>query len=301
MKFLKNILLSLLIIIIGIFNIFIFSSCKNEDDLLINLYITETQKIEKIKLYDYLCGVVAAEISPSSPIETLKTQAILARTFTLNFINNNKSKYENADISNDITEAQAYNKKLINNNIKKAVKETSGLVIKYNNELINAWFHANSGGQTAFYNEVFELNENSYPYIKSVKTFNKSNLEKWTVSFSKNEILNTLRNMGQSVSNISSFNKGEIGQSGRCITFIIGGKEISANTFRINIGSTRLKSTLIDNITIQDNNVIFSGFGYGHGVGLDQNYAIYMANQGKKYDEIINYFYENIIIEKNKN
>lgn len=296
MKKIKYLTLSTLILL-NIFSLFIFSSCKNEDDLILNVYITENQKIEKLKLSEYLCGVVAAEISPSSPIEVLKTQAILARTFTLNFINNNQSKYENVDISDDITEAQAYNKELINNNIRKAVKETSGLVIKYENELINAWFHSNSGGQTALYNEVFNLNENPYPYIKSVKTFNDDEIEKWTASFTKSEILNALRSMGQSISNISSFNKGEIGQSGRCITFIIGGKEISSNTFRINIGSTRLKSTLIDNITIQDDSIIFSGYGYGHGVGLDQEYSIFLAEQGKNYSEILNYFYKNITIE----
>ena len=260
--------------------------------------MTETNKVETLKLNEYLCGVVAAEIGPSAPIETLKAQAILARTFTIDFIINNKSKYEDADISDDITEAQAYNKSLINSNIKKAVKETDGLIIKYNQEPIKAWFHSNSGGKTAFYNEVFGLNNEDYPYLKSVETFEKSTLEKWTANFTKSEILNALRNMGQSVSNISNITKGEVGQSGRVITFLIGGKEVSANTLRINLGSTKLKSTLIDSIELSDNNVIFTGYGYGHGVGLDQEYSIYLANQDYKYSDIIKYFFKDVTIEQ---
>ena len=290
-----SVLFSILIILSSLF---IFTACDNKDDKKIKVYIIENKNIETLSLNDYLCGVVAAEIGTSAPIESLKAQTILARTFTIDFLNNNKSKYENSDISNDITEAQAYNKKLINSNIKKAVKETAGLIIKYDNEPIKSYFHSNSGGQTALYSEVFGLNDNDYPYLKSVKTFDKSSVEKWSVTFTKNEILNSLRNMGQSVSNISSFTKGEIGESGRVITFIIGGKEISANTLRINLGSTKLKSTLIDEIILNENSVTFSGYGYGHGVGFDQEYSIYLANQGYNYKQIIDYFFSDITIEE---
>ena len=293
----KILLITLSVITIIIFP-FTFTACTYSDNKKIKVYITETGVIQSLSIYEYLCGVVAAEIGPSSNIETLKAQAILARTFTLDFLENNKSKYNNADISNDISEAQAYNKSLINKNIKKAVRETDGLVIKYNNELIKAWFHSNSGGKTALYSEVFGINDDLYPYLKSVDTFNKSQLNKWEVSFTKSEVLNTLRNIGQSVSNISTFTKGEIGDSGRVITFIIGGKEINANTFRINIGSTKLKSTLIDDIIIQENSITFSGYGYGHGVGLDQEYSIYLANIGYNYNQIINYFFKDIVVEK---
>ena len=279
-------------------SVFIFTSCKYKDNIKIDVYMTKSNSVETMSLYNYLCGVVAAEIGPSAPIEALKTQAILARTFTLDFITNNKSKYENADISDDITEAQAYNKNLVNSNIKKAVKETDGIVLKYNNEIIKAWFHSNSGGQTSLYSEVFGINDNLYPYLKSVKTFDKDNIEKWNVTFSKSEILNTLRDMGQSISNISSFTKGEIGDSGRVITFIIGGKEVNANTFRLYVGSTRLKSTYIDEIIINNDSVTLSGYGFGHGVGLDQQYAIYLAEKGYNYSQILNYFYKDISIQK---
>lgn len=293
----KKILLSIFIIILSCFNIILFTSCSNKkDNIIINFYNTSLNKIEKITLHNLICGVITSEISPDVSIEALKTQAIITRTYILNFINNNNSIYQNADISDNINELKSYNKDLINDNIKKAVKETGGIVIKYNNNLINPFYCKNSGGQTALYYEIYNNDNNEYQYLKSVKTFNKNNLTLWTAEFTKNQILNALRNMGQSVANISSFIKGEIGESGRCITFIIGGKEISANTLRENLDVKIFKSTLIESIVISDNNIIITGYGDGNGIGIDQDYSVYLSDNGKNYKEIINYFYKDIDI-----
>lgn len=279
----------------------IFCSCKSSSQpKTIKMFNTETHKIEKIDFNTYLEGVVFAEIGENAPEEALKTQAILARTFALNFLKNNKSKYENADISNDINEAQAY-KPNSSNKIKKAVKDTSKIVVKCNNSYINPLFFANSGGVTASASEGLNLNEDNYSYIKSIKspeTIENSSSFYWKSSISKNQILNATRNMGLSLANVSSFLKGELGESGRCKTFIIGGKEVDANTFRIQVGSTILKSTLIKNISVSSSSVTFEGYGYGHGVGLSQEGAIILANQGKSYKDILNFYYSNIKIIK---
>lgn len=288
----------LLILLIIVLPSIIFISCKNEEnDNIIKLYNIDNKSIEEINFESYIEGVVAGEIQNTAPLEALKAQAILARSFTAYFIENNKSKYDSADISNDITEAQAYNKEYINDNIKKAVRETKGIVLTHNDNYINTWFHSNSGGQTTSLREGLSYLGEEPSYIKTVSTTeNENNTKnyKWSATFTKSEILNSLRNMGVSVSTINSFEKGEIGNSGRCLTFNIGGKYVNANTFRLNIGSTKLKSTLIENITVSDDSVSFSGKGYGHGVGLSQEYAVVLANEGKDYKEIIKTFYKDI-------
>lgn len=279
----------------------VFCSCKSQSEpKTIKMYNTETNSVEKLSFNTYLEGVVNAEIGEDAPEEALKTQAVLARTFALNFILNNKSKYENADISNDITEAQAY-KKTSSQKIKDAVKKTSRVVIKCNNQYINPLFFANSGGITATANEGLNLNDDNYKYIKSVKspeTKDNSSSFSWTATISKNQILNATRNMGLSLASVSSFSKGELGESGRCKTFIIGGKEVDANTFRIQVGSTILKSTLIKSISVSTSSVTFSGNGYGHGVGVSQEGAIVLANQGKNFKEILNFYFQDIKIVK---
>ena len=276
----------------------LFASCqKTTRTMNIKLFDTKSQTIQQINLENYLKGVVAGEINNNAPIEALKAQAVLARTFTVKFIDEDSSKYDGADISNDITEAQAYNEDYINDNISKAVKETEGVVVYNQGNYINAWFHSNSGGITTSAKDGLNFKDSEPSYIKSVKTGeNGSNTKNysWSYTFSKDEILNALRNMGVSVSSVSTFNKGEESSSGRCKTFIIGGKEVSANTFRLNIGSTKFKSTLIDSITINKNDITFKGRGYGHGVGLSQEYAIVLANQGMNYKEIISYFFNDV-------
>jgi len=288
----------LLIILVILLPVITLSSCnKNNKTIEINLYNTETNKIEKLNLENYIEGVVAGEISNTAPLESLKAQAVLARSFTLYFLNNNKSKYEGADISTDILEAQAYNKNNINENIKKAVKETKNIVLTYNNDYINTWFHSNSGGETTTAKTGLSFLGEEPKYLKQIKTTeNNSNTKNfnWSATFTKSEILNTLRSLGLNVSTISKFNKGEISNDGRCITFNIGGKFVNSNSFRLNIGSTKMKSTLIDKIIVNENSITFEGRGYGHGVGLSQEYSIILANQGLNYKEIINNFYKDI-------
>ena len=272
----------------------------NEEEKMINLYDTQTKTIIQTDIESYVEAVVAGEISNQSPMESLKAQAVLARTFTMNFLENNKSKYDGADISTDISEAQAYNKENVNDRIKQAVKETKGEYITFDGQPIIAYFHSNSGGKTTLPKEGFNSQAN-YNYLKSVdsvETTDNSDNFSWTYKFTKTQILNTLRDMGQSVASISSFKKGEIGESGRCLTFNIGGKEVSATTFRQQIGSTKLKSTLIDSITVDEYGVTFKGRGYGHGVGLSQEGAIVLAEQGKNYKEIISFYFKDIDFKK---
>ena len=115
---------------------------------ILRVYLTEEEKVERMDIETYLMGVVAGEMKNDWPLEALKAQAILARTFTLKFLETKKSGYEGADISTDVTEAQAYNAQMINENVRRAVEETRGVVMAYGDTLPQAWFHAHSGGKT---------------------------------------------------------------------------------------------------------------------------------------------------------
>ena len=115
---------------------------------LLKVHVAETGEIETMDIETYLMGVVAGEMKNDWPLEALKAQAILARTFTLKFLDTKDSKYEGADISTDISEAQAYAPDKINAQVREAVNGTKGIVMVYDGELPHAWFHAHSGGVT---------------------------------------------------------------------------------------------------------------------------------------------------------
>ena len=199
-----------------------------------------------------------------------------------------------------ITKAQAYNKENINDNIRRAVEETEGLVVMQDGKLIETYFHSNSGGvTTTAKNGLNYAGEDSFSkMVASPETEENSENFSWNATFSKSEVLFALREMGVSVSSVSAMSVGEKDESGRAKTFVISGTEFDANTFRLKIGSTKLKSTLIDEIVVSSAKISFSGRGYGHGVGMSQWGAKILAEQGKSAKEIVEYYFNNVEVSK---
>ncbi len=111
--------------------------------------------INILNIEEYLKGVVPYELPPNrySEIEALKAQAIAARTYTLYTIG--KYREKGFDICSTIA-CQVYNGKKGETPLSnRAVEETSGLVIVYNNKLIPALYSASCGGFTENIDNVF--------------------------------------------------------------------------------------------------------------------------------------------------
>ena len=115
-----------------------------------------------------LPAVLAGEMAGDWPLEALKAQAILARTFVLQFVSQKESMYDGADISTDIKEAQAYDAAGVNARIREAVKETRGEVRNAGGELPYAWVHAHSGGLTARAKEGLDYEKAEPSYTQCV-------------------------------------------------------------------------------------------------------------------------------------
>ena len=275
---------------------------KNEGGVvqpILSVFNTNTQKIEEMPLETYILGVVAGEMDGDFPAEALKAQAVLARTYALHFVASKQSKYEGADISTDIEEAQAYAPEKINDAILDAVAETQGKVLSVGNEFIESWFFSNSGGKTASTKEAFVGCENDPEFVKVVSSpENETNSKNavWSTWISRAEMLDALAKMGKEVSSVSKISVGKTGPSGRAISLMFGSDEISAPEFRLAVGSTRFKSTLITDIKVDKNGATFSGKGYGHGVGLSQWGAKVLAEEGNDYADILNHYFKNVKI-----
>lgn len=263
---------------------------------IINVYNATTNKIETMPLETYVMGVVAGEIDSSFPQEAIKAQAVLARTYAMYFVANGGSKYEGADISTDIEEAQAYAPERITDNIAEAVAETQGKVLAVGGEFIPSWFHANSGGMTALVTEGFGNAQNEPEFIKSVSSPENDTNSKnatWSVWISRSELLSAIKKTGKQVETVSKISVGKTGPSGRALTLLFGKDEVDAPAFRLAAGSTKIKSTLITNISVDKNGATFSGKGYGHGVGLSQWGAKVLAEDGNDFIDILDYYYKN--------
>ncbi len=278
----------------------------------ISLLHKKTGEVEQVKLDDYLCNVVSAEMPATFEKEALKAQTIVARTYTIYKILN--KKHDNADICDDSTCCQAWiskedrftrweeNQRESNwQKICNAVNDTSGKIITYENKPIDAFFHSNSGGITEVPVNVW--GGTGYPYLQSVETSGEDAYTQYSseVVLSQEELINKLKKKYTDISidfaNSDDIKILEYTESTRVKTVKFGNHEISGVEARTLFG---LKSTNFE-ITRDGDNIKFSVKGYGHGVGMSQTGADSMAKQGKNAEDIIKHFYTGVeITEVNK-
>jgi len=251
----------------------------------------------------YLNSVVGSEMPHKWHLEALKAQAIASRTYAL-------KKRGNGLYDIDSTQNNQVYNGLESSTFKtrRAVRETRSLVITYKNKLINALFHSSSGGMTENSEDVWR---DSYPYLVTVKDFDQTNPKnKWNKKVSRSQLKEIFPIIG-GIQQIQVLNITDTGRVKNLkISGIYGEKIITGNEFRSKLG---LKSTLFRPIISENfydikklNNqinsqsypyLIISGLGSGHGVGMSQWGARYMANKGYKAKQILKYFYKGVNIK----
>lgn len=268
----------------------------------LEVFIHETGETREMKFEEYLAGVVAAEMKTDWPLEALAAQAILARTFTLEAI---KSKggapMHGTDACSLVEHFQAYDDSAVNDRVREAVERSRGMVATYKGDYIKAWFSAYAGERTATAKEGLAFREEP-PYIKSVKNPGTKHAppedKAWTAVFSKDQIRAALAELNQEPGPVNEVAIAERGPTGRAVTIRVDDVEVAGADFRIALGSTQLKSILIDEIAVAGDKVTFKGRGYGHGVGMCQWGAYTLAKEGRSPEEIVQYYFDDVEIEK---
>jgi len=146
-------------------NVFKYQGKRYRDTLLIENVNGKLNVINLINVEKYLYGVVGAEIGSNAPDEALKAQAVVSRTYALYHKENPQMGYD-VGITTRWQVYGGYDMEVLSGQrVIDAVDSTRGQVICYNGSLIQAFFHANSGGYT-------ENSENVWwafiPYIRAV-------------------------------------------------------------------------------------------------------------------------------------
>ena len=251
--------------------------------------------IDELSMEEYLYGVVPLEISSRCSFEALRAQAIASRTYAYH------QKLKNKDMDYDLTStiySQVYGgvdkEKEVTNN---AVDSTVGMVLVYKNEIIYAAFHSNCGGYTEDSKSVWNT---ELPYLQSIKCgyCRDSPHYKWGCEIAPESIRIALRKSGYSVGRILDIKVLDLDRSGRISSLEIdhadGELTISGAKFRMAIGPNIIKSANFKVKTESDisgTRFVFSGRGWGHGVGLCQDGASGMAESGYSYKRILEKYY----------
>lgn len=249
--------------------------------------------INRIALDDYLYGVLYHEVSHRWPMEVLKAQAIVARTFALYQARQNKM--QPFDLRNDIY-SQVYGGSTSERwSTTMAVNVTKGKVLVYNGDLLSAYYHATCAGSTEDASNLWKVDMAPLKGGVACSYCGKSPYYKWRKEIPLWALEESLRKNGYKVGRIASVNVLSNNKSGRVdkmeikddagVSVVLTGKD-----FRQIIGPNELRSTKFE-ASIKCGSLIIDGRGWGHGVGMCQWGAFGMASQGKKAAEILTYYY----------
>ncbi len=252
---------------------------------------THVQVVNEMLLEDYLKGVVPREVDARWPMETLKAQAIIARTFTLQQI---------ADCAGqpfDVTMIwpQLYGGLLDERpRATEAVDATRGLVVTSGHQLVLTYYHTVCGGRTEDVEAVWpsvrspSLRSVECPYCRGAPH------ERWTVSLGAEALEQALARQGIVVGAVTDLQAGPRNRSGRVTTVTVVGADGSARVpalqLRTALGPNRLRST---NFTVRSEGRrwLFQGVGWGHGVGLCQWGAARLGQRKQTAKKILAIYY----------
>ena len=269
---------------------------KYYGDIYIKQVDSKLQIVNFIDIEKYLLGVVPYEMPSSFPLEALKAQTVIARSYAQTNINRKKKDF---DLYDD-TRSQVYSgiPKSRLSNVEKAIKETKGEVITYNGRVIDALFHSYSGGYTASAKEVYG---NDIEYLKPVEDIYSKGVPMsvltWTYLIPKSQL-------EKEIGFIPFDYDIEYTESNRVKYIILYNedrsleKKYTGAEFRRKYSTSKIKSTAY-NINIENGDIKVVGSGYGHGVGFSQWSSKTMAEDEKmSYRDIINFFYTGVKVEK---
>lgn len=252
--------------------------------------------VNDLPLEEYLIGLINCEISSQWPIEAVKAQAVVARTYAV------YQKRARAGALYHLESSvldQVYDGcEIEDSRAARGVRETAGEVLAYGGQPIQAFYHSNCGGRTEVAENVWGF---PLPYLRSVDcaycTTNSSARWEQVIPLKRLEAL--LKGGGVPVSGLREIREGKRNESGRLVDLVLvsskGTAAVSAVNFRKIVGYTVIKSTNFL-VRVNDDSATFTGMGYGHGVGLCQWGAKQRAADGFSYREIIAYYYPGALL-----
>ena len=260
--------------------------------------------VTEMDMDEYLAGVVLAELPASFELEAKKAQAVAARTFTLK-ASLTGGKHGDGSVCADPACCQAYispteylSKGGTDGGIslaEAAVMDTSGYVLTYDGELIEATYFSCSGGSTE---DAVAVWGSDFPYLRATDSPGEEAATHYTdrVTFSGEEFADALG------LNLAGSPKSWLGMAtytagGGINSMFIGGQEFKGTELRSKLG---LRSTDMT-MTADENGITIVTKGFGHRVGMSQYGADAMALAGSSYEEILAHYYQGTILAKWEN
>ena len=262
------------------------------------IYITETKKIEKVSAFDYTVGVVSAEMGASAPTEALKAQTVASYTYA------HYRKKENADKEYDLTDNPNTDQKYLSRaqlkekwqtnydayikKIESAVRQAAGYILTdKEGKPILAAYHMLSGGRTESAQTVWGK---EYSYLQPVESIGDLlspdylSVRKFTTAELQEKLKSAVTLEGEPKNWIAQV---ECTSSGTVTAVNMCGTAVTGSQIRdlLNLRSACFEASFADDT------FTFNVKGWGHGVGMSQYGACYLARTGSTFIEILSHYY----------
>ena len=267
-------------------------------DRLTTLRVLQGESVTEMTLREYLIGVLLAEMPADFPEEALKAQAVAARTFALR--KTESGKHPTADVCTDSACCQGWISEGGGEALERlaaAVEATDGLVVTYDDALIDATFFSCSDGKTESAAAVWG---SDIPYLQSVESPGEESAPPYsqTVTLEADYFAETLKTAYPQINlsgSADSWFGAELRTSGGGIdTVFIGGTPVSGVSLR---SLFSLRSTDIV-FHPSDTEIEITTYGFGHRVGMSQYGAKAMAENGSLFPDILTHYYTDTVIKK---
>lgn len=258
--------------------------------------------VNVLPVEDYVRGILAREASPEWPLEALKAQAVVSRTYALR--NRGRHGSDGYDLCS-ATHCQVFGgQSAEREETDRAVEATRGRVALYKGRLISTVFHSCCGGSTESAGEVWE--GAGAPYLKAVRCpwCRGSPRYEWAQDVDGDALARRLAAAGHDVGEVVAIKALSRSRSGRAARLRVAGRsgkaEMSGTKFRSIAGNDLVRSTLWRAHGRKGGAWSFRGRGWGHGAGMCQWGAKAMADRGKSHAQILRFYYRGISLGKVK-
>jgi stage II sporulation protein D len=272
-----------------------------------------TGEVHAVSVRDYICGAVATEMPASFHAEAIKAQAVAAHTYALYQHNlqqkNADPALRGADFSADpggrkgyATEAamkEFYGSEYADyywNKVCGAVDSVLAYVMEYEEELVLAAYHAISAGKTEAAENVWGSQAAYLRAVESEGDYMAPGFESQVFvpqQSARETFLEKYPEMRLSKSPGDWFEDLQYSDSGYITAARVGGVNMTGSELR---SLFELRSHNLE-IQTDDAGIHFTAFGYGHGVGLSQYGADYLARQGYTFDQILAHYYSGVSLK----
>ncbi len=247
--------------------------------------------INWIELEEYVAGVVSGEVSPKWPLESLKAQAVAARTYVLYKKVENES--EPFDVVASVQDQVYHGHAVRAESVQKAIQQTRGKVLTYEQRPIFSAYSSTAAGPTedALYVWAMDL-----PYLKGVECpfDERAPRYDWRTEFSWEFLEQRLQKEGYNVGKIATitpYTKTPAGRVDRLRLLHSRGEIIlRGQDLRRVVGYSKIFSTQFS-IESLGEKVVIVGHGAGHAVGMCQWGMREMAELGYDYRSILQHYY----------